>query len=422
MKNRIIIIGGLLLVLITGCRQPETGIGPIRAIGEIPEKILMNETMHAEVFLNVDVERFNPLNAKDYFFGSADGTRGDDDILLFNYVVLSYSYLIRDSAGLVQLEMTSALRRVLANSKTLLRPLRREGIKVLIEVRSGICEDNEPGTGLGLGTLDMAEIEEFLYIFRLLVDRYDIDGFEFNDTGGGYLAYPPYTRDKKFSGTGESMYDSLFKDKDGNPISYSEEETNKILWIEGGNNLTNLAFKVNEHIKDLNEVVADYGSPDNDNQTVATRRRPVLRDSGHGAYLLAEVRMAYMPDAYTGATSNVPDNLRFVIHHGVNSNESAPHPVFIDELSGQNAGIYTHDKYAPYIIDLENRLTNSQASDLAQWAYDNRYGAVYFMNLPAIPYVPAESSTNAAGLYMSRFTLSIFGRQTRLYQGGGDHE
>ena len=418
MKNKLNIIFGLLLFTLLSCRHPEEGISPIGVIPEIPRKPLITNSGPVEFICHIDLEKHNPLNVKDYYLAPG-GTK--NHIMVFDYVVLGHAWLVKDSRGYVHLQKSKDLQYVLDNNSAFIKPLRKKGIKVLIEIRSGNYADTEAGEGLGLGTVDMAAIQELVVEFDHLISRYEIDGCEFNDSGGGYLAYPPYTRNVKRFQRDEPLYpDSMFRDKDDNP--YSDEEIEKILWIEGGSNFSNLIYMVNEILKESHTVAADYGSGGNDNQLIEKKHSLLARDSGHGGSLIAQIRMEYMPDAYSGASASVVNNMTYLIR-GVPNDNSKSNPYFYNETTHQNEGIYMNDRYGPLNIDLSNRVSGAQANTLAQWfrgsGAGNKYGALYFSNLPSVTEAGSESAIRA---YINRFTQELFGWTTRMYQDGGDHQ
>jgi hypothetical protein len=413
MNRKTIIIFGLMLLTLLNCQQAGEGISPIGAIPEIPPKLNPYTNERLEIVCHVDLEQHNPLNAKDYYLDSGTGRH----ITLFDYVVLGHAYLTKDERGYVHLQKTQALQYVLDNNRAFLKPLREKGIKILIEIRSGNYAPSEDGIGLGLGTLDMAAIQELAVEFKHLVIRYGIDGYEFNDTGGGGKAYPPHTRYVKRFQKNEPLYpDSLFQDEQENYLSDTEIEA--ILWRDGGCNFSNLIYMVFENLKERNNVAADYGSDRNDSQFIEIKKTLLVRNSGHGGSLIAQIRDEYMPDAYSGASSEVVDNMTYLIQSTPNANNEN-HPYFYNESAGKNDGIYMDDRYGPLNLDLSSRLNTSQANTLAQWfvqvsGVPNRYGALYFSNLPPI-------STENLCEYMSIFTSKL-GWSTKLYEGGGDHQ
>ncbi|MCL2600595.1 MAG: hypothetical protein FWD88_05390, partial [Treponema sp.] len=398
--------------------MPETGINPLVAIPGIPRKQLLTSPdaipTFVRVMAHVDVEKANPLNAGDYFFGTGNA----DDVPLFDYVVLGYAYLSRDAQGYASLELTPALRNVLDNNHIYLRPLTRKGIKVLIEVRSGRFSDDEDGLALGMGAMDMGAIREFLPYLGMLVERFGIDGFEFNDMGGGRMAYPPFTRNLKQFESEQYMYpDSLFQDADGNWLDDAAIE--RILWQEGASNFANLILSANEFLKARYRVSADFGSINSDNQTIEITRSIVVRNSGHGEFLPHMVRPAFTPDAYTGATPFIAQNLVAVVNN-VPHDRNRPILYMLNETTGIMERQDPRD-YSPFTVDLSpgNRLDAADARTLANWfagttASPNSFGTLYITGLP-----PVSEEPGLAGL-LTNFTQPIFGRVARLYEGGGN--
>ena len=427
MSNRFTLISGLFLLLVLGCQQPEIGISPIGAIPEIPKKMLMGfQDQRVTVICHVDADKYNPLNIMDYYFEARPELEPPlPEIPLFDYVVLGHMYLVKDSKGFYLLQPANGLQYLLDNNRILLKPLRENGVKILVEVRSGNYSDTEEGSGFGLGTLDMAGIEQLIIEFRLFANRYGIDGFELNDTGGGYKSLPPYTRDVKRYKSDESLYDYLFIDENGDPLPLSPAQIETILWREGGSNISNLLYKLNEILKITNNVVANFGSTVNDNQFIEIKRSPLIKNSGHGNWLIADIRTEYMPDAYSGASGSVPDNIISLVNAVPNDNTRL-HPMFYDETINENTGIYADDKYGPFVADLTDRLSTTDARLLAQYfrgtgpyGPPKRYGTLYFSNLPS---VTESGSDSVLRTYMTIFTQELFGRTTRLRDDGGDNQ
>jgi len=381
----------------------------------------------------------NPLNAKDYVF-AAGADAGETQ--LFNYVVLGYAYLSRDSRGLPLLTLRPALRRVLDDAVTYLKPLHAKGIKVLVEVRSGDNGDNDAGgadTGdaLGLATLDMAGINEFIPQLKNLVDRCGVDGFEFNDVGGGSSAYPPATRALTQSNGVLPLYPESLFHEDGDPAKpeLDADAINRILWIEGGSNLSNLIQRVNEELKETYSWTETGGAEDVA-VSQGVERKILVRDANHGGHLVAQIRMEYMPDAYTGASPAVVDNLAYIVH-AAPFDDGVPAPALYDEAARVDVGAAYQDKYAPFAIDLglDARKAAGDAanpeSGTARWwarrfllrdpsgsdtdaANQNVYGALYFTRLPA---AADASATAATAAYLTYFTRVLFGRNTRVAGG-----
>jgi hypothetical protein len=299
---------------------------------------------------------------------------------------------------------------------------------VLIEVRSGIYNDTyDEGVSAGFGTMDMASINEFTKELKLLVDQYGIDGFDFNDTGGGKNSYPPYTRNLKQFRSDLPLYpDNLFVDDNGTPLS--SDKINEVLWLEGGSNFSNLIQRTNEALKEIYTSVWKNGSQET-SETRSVDRIILVRNRNHGSHLLSQLRMAYMPDAYSGADPKVTGNLRFIVND-TPYNATTPHASLWDEAQGRDVGPEEADNvYIPFAVDLSAPKERTEAESLAKAFLGkdlnpnninsseySSYGALLFTNLR-----PVSDAPSAA--YISYFSYELFGRQTRLAEtpGAGDY-
>jgi hypothetical protein len=386
----------------------------------IPDKILKTDNnTPVELISYVDVEHYNPLNAKDYVFISSNTGITTQ---FFNYVVLAYSYLTKTANGYIQLELTPTLKYILDNSKTYIKPLHQKGIRVLIEVRSGNFDDTQEGVGVGLGTMDMAAINEFTTNLKAIVNKYGIDGFDFNDVGGGEKAYPPLTHDLTEFRSTAPLYpeEEFFKKPDGTPMSAAEIEA--VLWSEGGANLAGLAYRTYEALKEKYTSTFTNGSEDFVNEV---KRIIMVRNKNHGAHLPYYVREAYMPDAYTGANTSTPGNLSYIVN-GEPYDDNHRHAEMWNDKEGKDSGGDADNKYAPFAVDL---FDQKDKTDAEKWANTfmfkdkdpsnnnssnwNRYGALYFTNLPAVSDAAATGKTDPA-TYMTYFSQALFGRTARL--------
>ena len=446
MKNLVKFILALLPFLLFSCLEPNIGISPIGVVPEIPQKILLgtsgSNAHPVGVVLHVDVERFNPLNAKYYFIRDRLNPGPNDQpnlIQFFDTVVLSYAYMERTPLGTGRLRLTPALQYILENNETYIRPLRARGIRVLVEVRSGNYAPNERGSGFGLGTMDDPAIGVTLQEFKLFIDRFQLDGFEFNDVGGGYLAYPPYTRRLTQFESNEPMYpDRLFQDENGN--FFSNEVIEEILWLEGGHNFSSFVHLVFEELKDIMRMDADFGVLDeNDRQEVHTEPTIIVRQNGHGSHLF--VRTRYDPDAYTGASFTITDNLayivqdfaglpgdipeNFVIQFDNGEDQSMPRPPRIEARNADSS-------FAPFILDLSDLLPTWATTAFRNFFLGNndpnltnpvttprRLGALYFKNLPPVSDTPSQTTLTS---YLTRFSVPVFGTVVTLAEGGGDRQ
>ncbi|MDR0759449.1 MAG: hypothetical protein LBF74_04990, partial [Treponema sp.] len=413
---------------------PGGGGSPFELYPSIPQKKLRTTSAPLEAVCYVDVEQYNPLNAKDYVFAASADT---PETQFFNYVVLGYSYLTRDAGGYTHLELTGALRYILENSVTYIKPLHLKGIKVLVEVRNGVYDDeNDEGIGAGLGTMDMASINEFIKELKLLVNEYGVDGFDFNDTGGGKNSYPPYTRNLKQFQSDLPLYpDSLFVD-DAGVAPLSAAEIDDVLWLEGGSNFSNLIQRTNETLKETYTSVWKNGSEET-SEVQSVDRIILVRNRGHGSHLISQLRMAYMPDAYSGADPKITGNLRFIVNDAPYDTTN-PHAPLWDEARKRDVGAEEADNvYIPFAVDLSDQKARSEAEDLAKAFLskdldpDNlnpvgnpeggstpapeysSYGALFFTNLRPV--------SEAAGTltYINYFSREIF-RRTVALTGASD--
>jgi hypothetical protein len=422
-----------LAIFLSGCPQPEGGGSPFELNPSIPQKKLRTNSAPLEAVCYVDVDQYNPLNAKDYVFPENADT---PETQFFNYVVLGHSYLTKDAQGYTHLEMTGALRYILVNSITYIKPLHLQGIKVLVEVRSGDYDDaNNDGIGAGFGTMDMAAINEFTKELKLLVDQYGIDGFDFNDTGGGKNSYPPYTRNLKHFQSDLPLYPAdLFVDDKGDPLNDAGIEA--VLWREGGSNFSNLIQRTNEALKETYTSVWKNGNEET-SITQSVDRIILVRNRNHGSHLVSQLRMEYMPDAYSGADPKTTGNLRFIVNDRP-YDDKHPHAPLYDEAQKKDVGPDEADNvYIPFAIDLFNRIDETPAKTLAKAFLgkdlipDNvtgggktssvinysTYGALLFTNLQPV--------SEAAGTldYINYFSFEIFKRNVQLTTpGAGDYK
>ncbi len=427
----------LLFCCVSACQQMLVSRGdPFTFNPGIPGKNMLTNGRPVEAVLYVNTALENPLNARNYIL---EGNGQEPDTTFFNCVILGYSYLVRHSNGLINLEMTPSLKYILDNSLRYIKPLQEKGIKVLVEVRSGNYDAGEEGIGIGLANMDMAGIDAFVPLLRYLAEHYGINGFDFNDIGGGRTAYPPYTRNLKKTNTAELLYEYLFVDKNGNPLPLTDAEIEDILWHEGGNNLSYLIQRTNETLKD--EYVTSYKNGKEDFRDVKVRS-PMTHAVNHGNYLLSQIRDIYIVDAYTGEFPKTYTNLHYVIND-MPYDISKPHPSFWMEPSLVDEGNTgtLDNRYAPFAIDLRNQLSQDDVELLAgEFLYydrsdpaypqvrenpadpnsplrpiepgdpgyadkiKQRYGALYFTNLEPISDSPNQSA------YMSFFSNIIFGR------------
>jgi hypothetical protein len=419
MYNKLIIIFSCIFFLTIGsCALPEGEGIPFDSLPAVTPKILsVDNKSQAELILMVNTENQNPLNAAAYFLQNNTG-----NIPLFDYVILSYAYLGKER-GYTSIILTPSLQHILDNSVKYLKPLKAKGIKVLVEIRSGNFLDTEGGVSAGFGTMDVAAIDEFIKRLNALVQKYGIDGFDFNDTGGGLNAYSPHTENLKQFQKDIPLYkDTLFKDADGNRLP--ENVITAKLWREGGSNFTNLLQRANEVFKEKYTSVLSNGAASSTEMTRLLVRSFMAHDTKHGQYLLAQLRNEYMPDAYSGADQNLLGNVRYVLHDDSWDRVNYAHMSLYNESEGRDTGAVSDGKYAPFAVDLQNRPGGANAETTAlDWATAfadesgdrYKYGGLLFKNLP-----PASSAGYDAAAYLSIFTQKLFGRSV-VVSGTASH-
>jgi hypothetical protein len=412
------------ILFLTGCPQPESGGSPFALMPEVPQKKLLTNETPVEAVCYVDVSAYNPLNAKDYVFSASADT---PETPFFNYVVLGYAYLSKDARGYTSLEMTAALRHVLENSTVYIKPLHLKGIQALVEIRSGRYNDEkDAGLGVGFGTMDMAAINELVKEFKLLINRYGIDGFYFNDIGGGKNAYPPFTRNLTQFQSNLPLYkEELFLDDNGNALSTADID--EVLWREGGSNFSNLIQRTNEALKETYTSVWKNGSQEL-SQVQALDRILLVRSHKHGNHLLSQLRMEYMPDAYSGADPKVTGNLRFIVND-TPYDYTKPHAPLWNETQGREdvGREEAENVYIPFAVDLSAPKNTDETGALASaFLYKDMnpdssepssYGGLFFSNLKPVSEAPSTAA------YLSAFSAALFGSETLLAEdaGAGDY-
>ncbi|MDR0568979.1 MAG: hypothetical protein LBG87_07235 [Spirochaetaceae bacterium] len=420
MYAKTIFAGAVILLVLISCGESSGEGVPLGTISEIPKKTLVSSVNAAvEALLFVDAETQNPLNAGEYILRNADGS----ETQFFNYVILSYAYLEKQR-GYLSVTLTPSLKAILDNSVKYLKPLKEKGIKIVIEIRSGVFSDAEPGAQTGFGTMDVASIQNLITSLKALITEYGVDGFDFNDAGGGERAYPPYTEYlKQFQSDTPLYQERLFQDGDGNRLS--EDIITAKLWREGGSNFSNLLQMTNENLKENYTWTLKNGSAKDTNTSKLFIRSILCHDTNHGRYLLDYLRNEYMPDAYSGADQSIAGNVRYIIHD-TGWDQAYRHASLFYESENRDAGAERDARYAPFAVDLQNRPDNETAlswaeaflqgddPDYADGRNDtSKYGALVFSNLPAV----SDAGYDVAE-YLSLFSQTLFGCSAELSSGG----
>ena len=175
--RKLLIVLATVLVL-SGCGQPgELPLPPVHVntVKGIPYLDYGIERFRAiEIACFIDTSRHSPLNALDYTLEKS-GTQ------FFDYVILGGASLNLDSKGFY-VSLSDDLLKVLARRNSLVAPLQKKGIRVLLGIQS------QGKASFGNVTEDqMNELASTIYE---LLRIYWLDGVEFFDNGAPE-AYPP---------------------------------------------------------------------------------------------------------------------------------------------------------------------------------------------------------------------------------------
>lgn len=125
----------------------------------------------------IETNDINPLNAGEYYF---TGTNPQEQVI--DNVIL-FASNIRGTASTVQLYHNNNQTYILNNASTLIAPLQAKGIKVLL----GLLGDH---TGVGFANLSPAMVESFAQQIAACVNKYKLDGVDFDDEYAEYWKAP----------------------------------------------------------------------------------------------------------------------------------------------------------------------------------------------------------------------------------------
>ena len=175
----------------------------------------------------VDSSRHNPLNALDYMLE-------DSETLFFDYVVLGGAYVRRNDRGFY-LHLSEDLRNLLAMRRTLVHPLQKAGIKVLLRVESG-------GGEVSFGNWNEDQMHAFTRSVYDVLQIFGLNGAEFYDNSD--------------EGAHPGIHDFDADSPDAQFLS--PEEWLVLQWANGGNEFNNV-FHTLRHFfpagRDRDEVV-----------------------------------------------------------------------------------------------------------------------------------------------------------------------
>jgi hypothetical protein len=411
-----------VLALLGACEQD--GGAVVLTPPAIPAKYYKtdaNSTVKAAVYINPEHDAV--VNAAAYVLED-----GGKYVPFFDYVVISYAYLTKER-GYTQIVLTDAARRVLEAGPKHISPLRDRGIKTLLELRSGNFADGEEGVAAGFGVMDEAAINEFKKAVRMVMDKYGLDGFVFNDVGGGTSSYPPATRYAKQFQSGTPLYQNKMFTQDGTDggQDLSPEEIERILWREGGSNFFNVLQITNDALGTKYTSQVQNGDGTTRDEIIDVSGVIIAHTAGHGGHLVEQSRLN--PDAYSGSSPALTGNVNYIINNGVKDWVNHRHIwLGVGEKGSEvlTEKINNDRMFAPFTVDLQTRISDG---DAAAWAAafvqgdstapdgtgdSRKYGGLVFRNLP--PASASSSDADAADIaaYVSIFSQALFGKNVTV--------
>jgi hypothetical protein len=185
-KKLLLIIIAALPMVFAGCPELQPGIVPVPKM-EIEKWAVKTDGREyaQQVACYIDVEKYNPLNAGDYYLGDIDGPT------YFDFVILGAAQLKRPAGTrIVTLYIPPGLQYVLDNRQTYIEPLRYKGIKVLLGITGG-QDDVSFGNIILPEDYTLTKEEYYLLEFGEYISNfvalYRLDGVEFFDTNTARL-------------------------------------------------------------------------------------------------------------------------------------------------------------------------------------------------------------------------------------------
>jgi hypothetical protein len=383
------------LAVLINCTNAEVGDLP-RTVNIPLKQIPSGISVAPVLYVDVAAEGADTLLAAKNYVLSSDGSP------FFDYVIVGPAVITRAAGGRIELDI-SALNTVFDNRSTYIKPLRDKGIKVVLGIQGN------PGNSFGFGKFNQKEAQDFAAEVDRWVSFYRLNGVDFYDTGAPAGAYPP-----------SSEFKALFAEKiaawrEVNAgITDAEIETK--LWKEGASNFMLLIMAM----QSKNAVYSEDTTTD----TLNSRRVMFVHNKNFGANLFESVRDAYMPDAYTGHGSGAEDFLTYLLQEYDTAGNYWVQPEYgIDKLKpmqiwarGENTkNDFTAMKSAPLAIDLSaagltpstvdrpskcfaffnpddpGSFTAATAAAKHKW---NKYGAIYYTNLPSADVSAVLSATS----------------------------
>jgi hypothetical protein len=346
-RSFFVVLSALLLVGLTSC--PNSSGGELLYSIDPPEKIPPNSASLVRNALFIDTGQ---PGAVEILTGAGNYVLAESGFQYFDYVIISGAKIKRGKVN-AHLDYSESLMSIVQNWKTLIKPLRDKGMKVLFAISGG-------SDGVSFGSLTRAEQALFARECADFCKYYGLDGVEFNDVGGESTTQNPYPEYGGSFWNGEIIVD----------IPEDDMTRYEKSWEEGAGNFADM-------LSYLIETLGASNSFQGDISTDAKEKTPILvREVNFGKNLpIAVPRYAF------AATSSC---LSFII----NDTEK-----FGFDDSGNSAMDWVGGRiYAPVVIDLGNvtpdllqeyskRLGRKSYGTEDEELYSSEYGLVYYTNM-----------------------------------------
>ena len=165
-----------------------TGTTGLPTTGQMRQRLDVNG-FPVRTLMYVEVNDNNILNAGDYIL--------EDGTFLFDYIVIFAANLRRRDCSLdpdaaihgctisgVHIHFNENVRHILLNRSTFIQPLQDKGIRVKL----GLLGDWD---GIGFGSMNAAEIDAMVRHIVEIMERYDLDGVDFDDEWSNDMRFSP---------------------------------------------------------------------------------------------------------------------------------------------------------------------------------------------------------------------------------------
>jgi hypothetical protein len=332
------------------------------------------EQIRAKVALAVAGDQ-NPLLALSYRLDNAYGP------CFFDYVVLTWAEMrVTRDGGRLGFELDlSGIKSILDAKTTTIAPLQARGVKVLLGVSNG-------GGGITFANLPYTYRESFAKTIKDTLDRYGLNGVEFNDEGAGDGAYP-YLGAKEYYDPETDEKDRI--PDDGSTVTIDSEQSVLDYWEIGALNYSAFLtyFRRQEHYTGTTAAIIGAKG---DNPII-------LRETGFaGGQGTINYMNQWVTDYHRPLMEfiSVTDQVDYYVNTTL--------PPFNDKRFGWNGtgasvmkNFVTHMFYAPGVIDLSTVTSEDLLYFSMRFGWGNQgypaglgdrdmgyaYGLIYFTNL-----------------------------------------